>query len=48
MAANRRVNSISSLVGEGETVEDPSMISNSIVDFYSSMYEEPCSWRLNE
>lgn len=25
--ANRRVNSISSVVGEGETVEDPSMIS---------------------
>jgi hypothetical protein len=41
--SNRRNNSISSLELEGAVVEDPSVISEAIVDYYSSLYKEPFS-----
>lgn len=42
---NRRVNSISSFEVKGEIVEDPAIISEEIVNLYSSLYKEPFSWR---
>lgn len=41
---NRRVNSISSFEVKGEIVEDPAIISEEIVNLYSSLYKEPFSW----
>lgn len=43
--SNRRVNSISSLEVDGELLEDPENIYEEIVSFYSSLYNEPFSWR---
>lgn len=41
--SNRRVNTISRLVVEGDVVKDPAIISKKIVNFYSSLYQAPFS-----
>lgn len=43
--SNRKANLISRLELEKEVVEDPVGIPVEIVDFYSSLYEEPFYWR---
>lgn len=43
--SNRRFNSIFSLEVERKIVEDPTVIYEEIVTFYSSLYKEPFSWR---
>ena len=43
--ANRRNNSIKSLVVNGSSTSDPAVISNHIVNFYDSLFTESLSWR---
>jgi hypothetical protein len=43
--ANRRNNSIESLIVDGLPTSDPAVISEHIVDYYNSMFTEPLSWR---
>jgi hypothetical protein len=43
--ANRRNNFIESLVLNGTSTSDPTIISNHIVNFYNSLFTEPLSWR---
>jgi exonuclease III len=43
--ANRRNNSIESLVVNGTPSSDPSIVSNHIVNFYESLFTEPLGWR---
>lgn len=43
--SNRKSNSISLLEVDGEVVEFPVDISSTIVSIYSSLFEEPFSWR---
>ena len=44
--ANRRNNSIESLIMNGSSTSDPAIISDHIVNFYESLFSEPLSWRL--
>jgi hypothetical protein len=43
--ANRRNNSIESLVVNGTETSDPAIISDHIVNFYDSLFTEPLGWR---
>jgi hypothetical protein len=43
--ANRRNNSIESLVVNGTPTSDSTIISNHIVNFYDSLFTEPLDWR---
>jgi hypothetical protein len=43
--ANRKNNSIDSLVMNGSPTSDPEIISDHIVSFYDSLFTEPLSWR---
>jgi hypothetical protein len=43
--ANRRNNSIESLIVNGSSTSDPTIISNHIVNFYESLFSEPLNWR---
>jgi hypothetical protein len=43
--ANRRNNSIDSLIVNGSPTSDPAIISDHIVSFYDSLFMEPLSWR---
>jgi hypothetical protein len=43
--ANRRNNFIESLVLNGTSTSDPTIISDHIVNFYNSLFTEPLSWR---
>jgi hypothetical protein len=43
--ANRRNNSIESLVVNGTPTSDPTIVSNHIDNFYDSLFTEPLSWR---
>jgi hypothetical protein len=43
--ANRRNNSIESLVVNGMSTSDPTIISDHIVNVYDSLFTEPLSWR---
>ena len=44
--ANCRNNSIKSLIVNGSSTSDPTIISEHIVSFYESLFSEPMSWRL--
>ena len=44
--ANRKNNSIESLIMDGTSISDPAIISDHIVSFYESLFTEPFSWRL--
>jgi hypothetical protein len=43
--ANRRNNTIESLIVNGSPSSDPACISDHIVSFYDSLFTEPLSWR---
>ena len=43
--ANRRNNSIESLIVDGLPTSDPAIISEHIVGYYDSLFTEPLSWR---
>jgi hypothetical protein len=43
--ANRKNNSIESLIVDGTPTSDPASISDHIVTFYESLFTEPLSWR---
>jgi hypothetical protein len=43
--ANRRHNSIDSLIVNGSVSSDPNTINSHIVNFYESLFSEPSSWR---
>jgi hypothetical protein len=43
--ANRRNNSIESMVVNGMSTSDPATISDHIVNFYDTLFTEPLSWR---
>jgi hypothetical protein len=43
--ANRRNNSIESLVVNGTPTSDPTMVGNHIVNYYDSLFTEPLNWR---
>ena len=43
--ANRRNNSIESLIVDGMPTSDSASISDHIVTFYESLFSEPLSWR---
>jgi hypothetical protein len=43
--ANRINNSIESLIVNGSSTSDPTIISDHIVNFYDSLFTEPLSWR---
>jgi hypothetical protein len=44
--ANRRNNSIESLIVDGSPTSDLAVISEHIVGYYDSLFTEPLSWRL--
>jgi hypothetical protein len=44
-SANRRANSIDSLLVNGSPTSDPDIISSHIVNYYESLFSEPLSWR---
>jgi hypothetical protein len=44
-SANRRANSIDSLLVNGSPTSDPDIISSHIVNYYESLFSEPMSWR---
>jgi hypothetical protein len=44
-SANRRNNSIESLIVNGASTLDPVSISEHVVNFYESLFSEPLSWR---
>jgi hypothetical protein len=44
-SANRRINSIESLMVNGSPSSDPASISEHVVNYYESMFSEPLSWR---
>jgi hypothetical protein len=44
--ANRRNNSIESLIVNGSPTSDPTIISDHIVRYYESLFAEPMGWRL--
>ena len=43
--ANRRNNTIESLIVNDSSTLDPTIISDHIVSFYDSLFTEPLSWR---
>jgi hypothetical protein len=43
--ANRRNNSIESLIVNGSSTSTPSIISDHIVSYYESLFSEPMNWR---
>jgi hypothetical protein len=44
-SANRRNNSIESLMVNGSPTSDPTSIGNHVVNYYKSLFSEPLSWR---
>jgi hypothetical protein len=44
-SANRRNNSIKSLIVAGSSTSDPTCIGEHIVNYYESLFSEPLSWR---